>query len=611
MAFLNFLCLFVAIFLISDCSGRIHRLRVEDDVRQEIDLSTFGFLRGGYMVINVTGFQFENIGPSDQLFGFTLDKTVSTGISPYLESKRAECVLKDKSLPKDSSVSLIMFTMDFQNLRLNISRQGRDLQNLNISLLTENEFSSSNKRKFRNSDLSDQSLMRSRHRLRREAVQSTTAGLTTTPPTLNISTVKDEKTSSVERRGHSSTTLSPTPLHNTPVPGVTVKVAPPSGNNGNSTKEVKNRLVPVNGSVQMKKDDMGAYSFYLLLMIQAPQEEGLYNLFFHNCHNFRSPGLKIRVNFTVELVEKNNNNYLSAGEMPLPLLYLVFCLVYLAAALLWLYVIRTSADGVFKIHYLMLVLTFVKSIASFFHAINTYFIQREGHHEEAFAILYYITHLMKGALLFVTLVLVGAGWAFVKHILSERDKKIFIFVIPLQVLANVAQIIIEETEEGQLQYTTWKEIFILVDLLCCGMILLPVVWSIRLLQEASQTDGKAAINLKKLKIFRHFYILIVCYIYFTRIIVYLLSITVPFQYVWLDDLSRETATLVFFIVTGYKFRPASNNPYLQLATDDEEEMDEVVTEIGAYENLKKVNNRSGNKDGSTQLAKREASLEYD
>lgn len=131
---------------------------------------------------------------------------------------------------------------------------------------------------------------------------------------------------------------------------------------------------------------------------------------------------------------------------------------------------------------------------------------------------------MKGAVLFITIVLIGTGWTFIKHILGDKDKKIFMIVIPLQVLANVAEIIIEESEEGSLEHSTWRDIFILVDLLCCAAILFPVVWSIRHLQEASATDGKAAVNLRKLKLFRQFYIMIVCYIYFTRIIVFLLKV---------------------------------------------------------------------------------------
>lgn len=142
---------------------------------------------------------------------------------------------------------------------------------------------------------------------------------------------------------------------------------------------------------------------------------------------------------------------------------------------------------------------------------------------------------LKGALLFITIILIGTGWAFIKHILSDKDKKIFMVVIPLQVrssfssvitfpaeclrhececllkfkvLANVAEIIMTESEQGELQHTTWREVFIMVDLLCCGAILFPVVWSIRHLQEASQTDGKAAISLAKLKLFRHFYIMV-------------------------------------------------------------------------------------------------------
>ena len=128
-------------------------------------------------------------------------------------------------------------------------------------------------------------------------------------------------------------------------------------------------------------------------------------------------------------------------------------------------------------------------------------------------------------------------------------------------MTNIAYIITSESESGELKHIMWNEIFILVDLLFCGAILIPVVWSIRHLKETSQTDGMAAINLIK---FRHFFLIIVCYIYFTRIIRYLLKITVPFQYEWLDVLFQQLATTIFFILTGYHFQPKHNNLYFQI-----------------------------------------------
>ena len=99
-------------------------------------------------------------------------------------------------------------------------------------------------------------------------------------------------------------------------------------------------------------------------------------------------------------------------------------------------------------------------------------------------------------------------------------------------------------------------------------ILFPIVWSIRLLRQAAEVDGKAQVNLNKLQLFRQFYVMVVAYIYFTRIIVYLLEATIPFYMLWLGPLFTELATFVFYVITGYKFRPALDNPYLSLSTDE-------------------------------------------
>lgn len=59
------------------------------------------------------------------------------------------------------------------------------------------------------------------------------------------------------------------------------------------------------------------------------------------------------------------------------------------------------------------------------------------------------------------------------------------------------------------------------------------------------------------------------------------QITVRFEYQWLDETFREMATYVFFVLTGYKFRPASTNPYFTVPSDevrlddDDDKMDVV------------------------------------
>ncbi|KAK7084509.1 hypothetical protein SK128_017987 [Halocaridina rubra] len=47
------------------------------------------------------------------------------------------------------------------------------------------------------------------------------------------------------------------------------------------------------------------------------------------------------------------------------------------------------------------------------------------------------------------------------------------------------------------------------------------------------------------------------------------------------------ATYVFFVMTGYKFRPATSNPYFRVSED--EEMEEVLTTTGLTEGVTRVN----------------------
>eukprot|EP01094_Clydonella_sp_ATCC50884_P029494 TRINITY_DN924_c0_g1_i2.p1 TRINITY_DN924_c0_g1~~TRINITY_DN924_c0_g1_i2.p1 ORF type:complete len:126 (+),score=46.24 TRINITY_DN924_c0_g1_i2:114-491(+) len=90
----------------------------------------------------------------------------------------------------------------------------------------------------------------------------------------------------------------------------------------------------------------------------------------------------------------------------------------------------------------------------------------------------------------------------------------------------------------------------------------------------------AAVNLEKLKMFRHYYLVVVCYIYLTRIIVYLLERSLHLRWTWVSVFVVEVATLSFYCLTGYLFRPVADNPYLKVESDEGDadvgiEMDEM------------------------------------
>lgn len=172
--------------------------------------------------------------------------------------------------------------------------------------------------------------------------------------------------------------------------------------------------------------------------------------------------------------------------------------------------------------------------------------------------------------MFIVIVLIGTGWSYLKPFLTERDKQVILVVLVVQLMVNIAAVVVDDTSPGYASWVTWRDIFHLMDMICCCLILLPIVWSIRHLRQAAGADGKAARNMARLKNFRTFYLLVVSYVYFTRIIVFLLDATLPFEISWLSNILSECASILFYTTTGYLFRPQANNPYLSLSHDDDD-----------------------------------------
>ncbi|CAH3020688.1 unnamed protein product, partial [Porites evermanni] len=563
--FVFHITLLILMFLIRLGWGRVHKIQLKDEVRRTIELSKFGFLQKGNLTVKFSNLTIEDITQSSKVqFGFTLEKTGSDGISPYMEQHSERCILKDQSQVRSNgnqiSLAIIKFVLTDQS-HIEIDKYGSDFLHLTIEDMG---------RLYTTVATATSSPVSSGTHIKNK---SQTTIRTPASSTLSAVTNKSQKISSAASMSVSTLT-SPSPQSNSTVTSPSRNSADhskqfPPGEGENITRKRREaettRATLVKGPFQrlpLYKSEK-TYSGNFVVQIKSKAEEGLYNLYFHNCPLSNKPRVPVAIQIYIE--EKNEKNFLSAGEEPLPYMFGVLSALFFGTAIFWLQILRKNREFTYKVHYMMFVLILLKALDLMFQAVNYHFISKDGKPAESWEVLYYITHLLKGALLFATIVLIGTGFFFIKHVLSDRDKKIFMIVIPLQILANTAQIVME---------------------------------SIRHLQEGSQTDGKAALNLAKLKLFRHFYVMIVCYIYFTRIIVYLVKITVPFQFMWLDDFFSNAASYVFFVLTGYKFRPAPDNPYLHVPqgdSDDEMEMEEVVTNAGLTEGVTRLQPSSDGK----------------
>ncbi|KAK4583488.1 hypothetical protein RGQ29_026284 [Quercus rubra] len=306
-------------------------------------------------------------------------------------------------------------------------------------------------------------------------------------------------------------------------------------------------------------------SFVHSYPVTAPNE---YSLFFANCAPESSVSMDVRTE-VYNVDRDGSKDFLSAGQTHLPSLFFVFSLAYFAFVGFWIYICFTNKHSVHRIHLLMAGLVLMKALNLICAAEDKHYVKVTGT-PHGWDVLFYIFQFIRVVLLFTVIVLIGTGWSFLKPFLQEKEKKVLMIVIPLQVLANIASVVIGETGPFIKDWVTWNQVFLLVDIICCCAIIFPIVWSIRSLRETSKTDGKAARNLAKLQLFRQFYMVVIGYLYFTRIVVFALRTIAAYKYQWVSNAAEEIASLIFYMIMFYMFRPVEKNEYFVLDEEDEE-----------------------------------------
>ncbi|KAK9039894.1 hypothetical protein V6N11_015079 [Hibiscus sabdariffa] len=280
--------------------------------------------------------------------------------------------------------------------------------------------------------------------------------------------------------------------------------------------------------------------------------------------------------------KQNRRDYLSVGETILPVVYFLSSLVSFALAGIWIYVLYKRRLTVSTIHYLMLVLVILQAFNLVFEAENKHYIKRTGRAHDGDT-LFYIFSSLKGTMFYTVLIaFIVTGWPHFKPYLQDKEKKVLLTVIPLQVFAHIALASIEEYSTHGPFKSTWIIVTSLLQLICCCTVSLWMFRPIRKWGEAARTDEEAAVKLKKLRDFVLYYATVICYIYLTRVVVYALETIAFYKYAWMGAVVGELIKVVLCVFVGYKSMPEAYNPHS--AVDDEEK--DVAAEQLLTENEK-------------------------
>nr|CAD1819023.1 unnamed protein product [Ananas comosus var. bracteatus] len=322
-----------------------------------------------------------------------------------------------------------------------------------------------------------------------------------------------------------------------------------------------------------------------------------YSLLFGSCQ----PGVEVTMDVRTEMYNVGpsggEKDYLPAGKTRLPKLYSAFSVVYFAFFVAWAAVCARQRAAVEKIHLVMAALLLFKALKMACAAEDTWYVRRTGT-PHGWDVAFYVFGFFKGVLLFTVIVLIGTGWSFIKPYLQVPCYTLHLSQTLLTTIHVYDRIFSRATNAGarkeraddrdpdasdrehrvggdrrdrpaERDWLAWNQIFLLVDIVCCAAVFFPIIWSIRNLREASKTDGKAARNLEKLTLFKQFYVVVVGYLYFTRIVAAALSAVLSYRFQWVVAAAVEGVSLAFYVFTFYNFQPVEKNPYLYIGDEEE------------------------------------------
>lgn len=141
------------------------------------------------------------------------------------------------------------------------------------------------------------------------------------------------------------------------------------------------------------------------------------------------------------------------------------------------------------------------------------------HNAHGCDIIIYTLKFFRLVFFYAIIVLIGSGLFFVRRFLLVREKIIVMSVM----LVNIAFIVIWEANPSDIEYENWYVDFLFADYICFISLSWPVLRTLIWLKGAAKGEGKGATSSAKIKIFEHFFLMVMIYSSLWRHVVYMVK----------------------------------------------------------------------------------------